>query len=78
MKTNVQKIVNQVKDLPENDFKEFLSWLAEYEMEHFDEWDKEIERDSQPGGRLESVLKRVRKDITEGRTEPLNEVINDS
>ncbi|MFH1744232.1 MAG: hypothetical protein ABIH23_34960, partial [bacterium] len=42
--------------------------FAEYELELSDEWDKEIERDSQEGGRLGDVLKRVRADIAAGRT----------
>jgi hypothetical protein len=43
-----------------------------------DDWDKEIERDSQEGGRLSSVLMRVRADIASGKTRPLDEVIDDS
>ena len=38
-----------------------------------DRWDKDIERDSQPGGRLDAVLSRVREDIAAGRTKPLDE-----
>ena len=78
MSKNVQKIAEQVRALPEKDFDEFLSWLADYEVEHADQWDQELERDSQPGGRLDSILRRVRSDITAGRTKPLDEVINDT
>lgn len=78
MTRNVEKIVEQVKGLPQEELDEFLSWLAEYELEQADEWDKEIERDARPGGRLDSVLKRVRQDIAEGRTKPLDEVIDNS
>jgi len=41
-------------------------WLVDFEIEHADDWDKKIARDSRPGRRLE----RVRKDIAEGRTNP--------
>ncbi len=78
MNTKVEKIAEQVKALPEDELEEFLSWLADYEIEHNDDWDKEIARDSQPGGRLERVLGRVRKDIAKGRTKPLNEVLDNS
>jgi hypothetical protein len=78
MKAVVRKIAEQVKALPESELDEFLSWLAEYEVGHSDEWDKEIERDSQDGGPLSPMLKRVRKDIASGRTEPLDEVIDNS
>lgn len=78
MTENVQKLAEQVKVLPEEERDEFLSWLAEFELEHADEWDNEIERDSQPGGRLDPTLKRVREDIADGRVKPLDEVINNS
>ncbi len=78
MTTKVEKLAEQVKALPEDEREEFLTWLVDFEIEHSDDWDKEIARDSQPGGRLERVLGRVRKDIAEGRTKPLNEVLDNS
>lgn len=78
MRANVKKITEQVKALPEGELDEFLSWLEEYEMGHLDEWDKEIERDSQDGGSLSSVLNRVRTDIASGKTKPLDEVLDNS
>ena len=78
MTVTVEKIANEVKALPEKELDEFLSWLADYELAHPDHWDKEIERDSQPGGRLDAVLERVRGDIAAGRTKPLDEVIDNS
>ena len=63
MTATVVKLAEQVKALPERELEEFLSWLSDYEQEHSDEWDKEIERDFQSGGRLGSVLNRVRGDI---------------
>lgn len=73
MATRVEQIAEQVKALPDDEREELLSWLADFEIGHSDDWDKELARDSQPGGRLEGVLERVRKDITEGRTKPLDE-----
>jgi len=64
--------------LPQDEREEFLSWLAAFEAGQGDDWDKEIARDSQPGGRLEHVLERVRKDIAEGRTKPLDKVLDNS
>ena len=78
MKAVVKKLAEQVKALPEGELDEFLSWLEEYEMGHPDEWDKEIERDSQDGGSLSSVLNRVRKDIASGKTKSLDEVLDNS
>ena len=76
MTATVERIADEVKGLPKQELDEFLSWLADYELAHPDEWDGEIQRDSQPGGRLEAVLARVRGDIAGGRTRPLDEVIN--
>jgi len=78
MIARVEKIADQVKALPEKELDEFLSWLAEYELARPDRWDREMERDSQPGGRLDAVLQRVRDDIAAGRTKPLDEVIDNS
>jgi hypothetical protein len=78
MSTKVEEIAEQVKALPEDEREEFLSWLMDFEIERSDEWDREIARDSQPGGRLERVLGRVRKDIADGKTKPLDEVLDNS
>jgi hypothetical protein len=78
MTATVEKIAEEVKALSEKALYEFLSWLADYELAHPDRWDKEIERDSQPGGRLDFVLKRVRGDIAAGRVKTLDEVIDNS
>jgi hypothetical protein len=78
MKAAVRKIAEQVKALPESELDEFLSWLAEYDRGHSDKWDKQIEHDSQDGGALSPMLKRVRADIASGRTKPLDEVIDNS
>ena len=74
----VEKIANEVKLLQRQELDEFLAWLADYELEQFDEWDEEVHRDSQPGGRLQIVLDRVRDDISAGRTKSLDEIINNS
>lgn len=78
MTTAVEKIAAEVKALPEREFEEFLSWLAGYELAHFDRWDREMERDSRSGGRLDAAMKRARADIAAGRTRPLNEFIDNT
>ena len=78
MITRVEQIAEQVRTLPEHEREEFLSWLTDFELERSDDWDKEIAQDSQPGGRLGAVLDRARREIAEGRTKPLDEVIDDS
>jgi hypothetical protein len=76
MTTRVKQIAEQVKSLPLSEREELLAWLADFELGQVDAWDEEIARDSQPGGRMQRVLDRVRRDIVEGRTKPLGEVID--
>ena len=76
MTTRVEQIAEQVKSLPLSEREELLTWLADFELGQVDSWDEEIARDCQPGGRMQRVLDRVRRDIAEGRTKPLGEVID--
>ena len=78
MTAAVWRIADDVLSLRETEREELLSWLADYELAHPDGWDKDIERDSQPGGRLDAVLSRVREDIASGRTKPLDEVLDNA
>lgn len=77
MTSRVEQIAEQVKSLPVSEREELLSWLAEFELGKTDSWDTDVARDSQPGGRMQRVLDRVRRDIAEGRTKSLDEVIDD-
>jgi hypothetical protein len=71
----VERIAGEVKALPRAQLDEFLAWLADYE---FQQWDDELARDSQPGGRLQTLIDRARKDIAAGRTKPLDEVLHNT
>ncbi len=78
MTAAVAAIVEQVRRLDRNELEELLRWLADRELDQLDAWDTKIADDSLPGGRLETVLTRVRKDIAEGNTKRLNEVLDHS
>jgi hypothetical protein len=78
MTVAVERIVDEVKSLPQAQREELLAWLAEYELQQVDEWDAAIERDAQPGGRLQETIDRARKDIAAGRIKPLDEVLDDA
>lgn len=78
MTTRVQQIADQVKSLPDQEREEFLSWLADCQLQQSDAWDEAIANDAKPGGRLNSVLDRARRDIDDERTRPLDEVLGDS
>ena len=66
MTTRVEQIAEQVKSLPLSEREELLAWLADFELGQVDAWDEEMARDSQPGGRMQRVIDRVRRDIAEG------------
>ncbi|MFN7814106.1 MAG: hypothetical protein ACK5SI_15755 [Planctomycetia bacterium] len=76
MTTRVEQIAEQIKSLPLSEREELLAWLADFELGQVDEWDEEIARDSRTGGRMQRAIDRVRRDIAEGRTKPLGEVID--
>ena len=76
MTTRVEQIAEQVKSLPLSEREELLAWLADFELGQVDAWDDEMARDSQPGGRMQRVIDRVSRDIAQGRTKPLGEVID--
>ena len=78
MTNRVEQITEQVKALSVSEREELLTWLAEFELGQADAWDAEIDRDTQPGGRMQRVLDRVQRDIAENRTKPLHQVINSS
>jgi hypothetical protein len=78
MTTAVEELASKVRALPQAELDQFLTWLAEYQAGRLDDWDEQIERDSQPGGALQATLDRVRRDIAAGRTKPLDEVLGNS
>jgi hypothetical protein len=76
MTSIVEKIADQIRSLPKEQLDEFLAWLADYELQRSDDWDKEMEQDCVPGGRFWGIIDRARKDIASGRTKPLDEVLD--
>jgi hypothetical protein len=76
MTNRVEQIAEHVKSLSVSEREELLSWLAEFELSQADSWEAEITRDTQPGGRMQRVLDRVRRDIAEKRTMLLDQVID--
>lgn len=65
--TIVQKIQQDVRQLPQPEFLELFSWMAQYDHE---QWDKQIEEDLKTG-RLDRVMKQAMQEIKQGHTQPL-------
>ena len=78
MTATLENIVEKVEQLQAAELEELLTWLAERELSKMDAWDMQLEEDSKPGGRLASMLGRVRGDIAAGRTKTLDEVLDNS
>jgi len=77
MTANVQQITEQIKALGPSEQAELFQWLDDFE-EHFESaWDRQIEEDFKSEGRLHPFLQKVKREIAEGRTKPLDEVIGD-
>ncbi len=72
------KLTEDIKSLDKRDHEEFLKWLSDYELSQMDDWDLEIKADSQEGGRLQPVIDRVRKDITDNKVKPLDQFLNNT
>jgi hypothetical protein len=76
MSATVDKILQEVKGLSSQQRQELWDRVAAEETKHLDEWEKEIERDSN-AGKLDHLLAELKEDIKAGRVNPLDEVINE-
>jgi hypothetical protein len=76
MSAAVERILKSVVRLSPEDRKEFWERIAAEEAKHLDDWEKQIERDSN-AGKLDHLLAELKDDIKAGRVKPLDEVINE-
>ncbi len=78
MNNKVMKLTEDIKSLDKRDHEEFLKWLSDYELSQMDDWDLEIKADSQEGGRLQPIIDRARKDISDKKVKPLDQFLNNT
>ena len=76
MGATVEKILKEVKTLSSQERQELWDRVAAEEANNLDEWEKQIERDSN-AGKLDHLLSELKDDIKAGRVKPLDEVINE-
>jgi tRNA A37 methylthiotransferase MiaB len=76
MSATVEKILKEVKNLSSQERQELWERVAAEESQNLDEWEKQVERDSN-AGKLDHLLAELKEDIKVGRVKPLNEVINE-
>ena len=72
--STVAEIIEAVKLLNEEDKGVFLEKLADIDFD--DAWDRQIDADAK-AGRLDFLLEEAKRDIAEGRTRPLDELLRD-
>ena len=68
----VEHIADQVMALPPSERARLVDWFFDQELGH-DSWDEQIAKDSQPGGRLEEILSKVRRDIEAKQTKTFSQ-----
>ncbi|SMP72072.1 hypothetical protein [Desulfonatronum lacustre] len=73
----VEHIADQVMALQPSERARLVDWFFDLELGH-DSWDEQIAKDSQPGGRLEGILSKVRRDIEAKQTLPLDEFLDNA
>lgn len=66
----IEAIKNAITALPLEERHTLVSWLNELE---YDTWDKEMVQDFSPGGRGMTLVDKVKREIAEGRSIPLQE-----
>ena len=76
MSATVEKILKEVKTLSSQERQELWDRVAAEEANNLDDWEKQIERDSNVG-RLDHLLAELKEDIKTGQVKPLDEVINE-
>jgi hypothetical protein len=76
MSATIEKILKDVRSLSSAERKELWDRVAADEARHLDDWEKQVERDSN-AGKLDHLLAELKDDIKAGRVKPLDEVINE-
>jgi hypothetical protein len=72
--STVDEIEAAISNLPPQDFARVREWVLERDNRF---WDTQIAEDA-ASGRLDSLVKEIEGDIADGRTKPLDEVIDGS
>ncbi len=66
----MEAIKNAIAALPLEERHSLAAWLNELE---YDAWDKQMVQDFSPGGRGMTLVDKVKREIAEGRSIPLQE-----
>ncbi|MDD2708023.1 MAG: hypothetical protein PHV34_08440 [Verrucomicrobiae bacterium] len=70
--STVEEIEQAIVKLPKKDFWKLAEW---FEKHRNGVWDHEIEADAKPGEPLDKLAQQAVKEITSGKTIPLDEFL---
>ena len=70
--STVPEIIDAVKQLDEEQKGQFLAKLADIDFD--DAWDRQMEADAK-AGRLDFLWDEAKREIAEGKTRPLDELL---
>jgi hypothetical protein len=65
---SIEELETEIQKLPPNELERLAEWLAEYRAQA---WDKQIAKDSAPGGPLRPFIDEAKSDFKARRTRPL-------
>lgn len=71
--TNLLEIEAAIKQLPENDVRQLVTWLQNYLNE---KWDRQIESDLALG-KLDTLIAKAEADIAANNVRDLDEIFHD-
>lgn len=71
--TNLLEIEAAIKQLPENDVRQLVTWLQNYLNE---KWDRQIESDL-ASGKLDALIAKAEADIAANNVRDLDEIFHD-
>ena len=71
---NVEAIKDAITSLSEDDRHSLAAWLNENE---YDAWDKQMVADFSEGGRRSALVERVKRQVAEGQSRPMQEAFAD-
>jgi hypothetical protein len=62
---NITELQSYIEELPPADVERLAEWLAEYRARL---WDKQMEEDARPGGRMRRLIDEAKSDFNAGKT----------
>ena len=71
--STVEEIEVAIQQLPSVDQERLARWFAARDAAA---WDAQLQRDAQPGGKLDRLWEKAQQEIANGQAQPLDEFLN--